>query len=156
VDSQAQDIVTWAEKQTESKLHKGKGSKLTIEQVSALTKLRAIGKSQTEIAQAIGCDQGTVSRWLADLTDTSDLAGAYLRGQALRMARNIVRKGLARDHIQALKGISVLAEDTAGQGLVIQIGIKDSDVTFACSTQQLSSPKQQLTVETESDKTKLC
>jgi hypothetical protein len=53
------------------------------------------------------------------------------------MAKNVVKNGQARDHIQALKGVGVLAED-AGHGLTIQIGIKDSDVTFASGHQPLT------------------
>ena len=113
-------------------LHKGKGSTLRTEQVATLIQLHKLNKTQTEIAQAIGCDQGTVSRWLAKLTDTSDLAGTYLRGSAFQMAKNIVKNGQARDHIAALKGISVLKEDAAA-GLTIQIGIKDSDVNLTLS-----------------------
>lgn len=123
------------------KVHKGRGSKLTQEQLVAILKLAKLNKTQVEIAQAVGCDQGTVSRWLSQCEDSTEQAGTYLRGSALRMAKNIVDKGLARDHIAALKGIGVLADDTPGQGVVIQIGIKDSDVTFASQTSTVSSDK---------------
>lgn len=123
------------------KVHKGRGSKLTQEQLVAILKLAKLNKTQVEIAQAIGCDQGTVSRWLAQCEDSTEQASTYLRGSALRMAKNIVDKGLARDHIAALKGIGVLADDAPGQGVVIQIGIKDSDVTFASQTSTVSSHK---------------
>jgi len=114
-------IARWAETQTTPKLHKGSGSKLTREQLQAALDLRKLGKTQAEIAQAISCDQATVSRWLSTLTDSTDLAGAYLRGKALDMAKNVVRNGQARDHIQALKGLKVLAED--GRDVKIAIGI---------------------------------
>jgi hypothetical protein len=132
-------------------LHKGKGSTLRTEQVATILQLHKLKKTQAEIAQAIGCDQATVSRWLTRLTDSTEVAGAYLRGSALQMAKNVVKAGQARDHIAALKGIGVLKEDETGHGLVIQIGIKDSDVTFACSTQQVASETHSLSVDTESD-----
>ena len=139
MDSQA--IAQWATNQDRQKLHKGRGSTLGSEQVAAVLQLHKLGKTQTEIAQTVGCDQGTVSRWLSRLTDTTELAGSYLRGSALRMAKNVVKNGQARDHIQALKGIGVLADDSASQGLTIQIGIKDSEVTFASNLSTVNSPQ---------------
>jgi hypothetical protein len=135
VDSQA--IAKWAEQQPSeqqpSELHKGKGSTLRAEQIATLLQLHKLHKTQTEIAQAIGCDQGTVSRWLSKLTDTTELAGTYLRGQALRMAKNVVKSGQARDHIQALKGLRVLAEDSSSTQ--IAIGINLPGLTFASPAQ---------------------
>jgi hypothetical protein len=101
--------------------HKPDYTRLTRSDVGVLLKLRADGLTQAEIAQRLGCNQTTVHNWLTDLTDTTDTAKSFLRGQALRMAQNIVKKGRAADHVAALKGLSVLAEESAG-GLVVQIG----------------------------------
>jgi hypothetical protein len=103
----AEAIATWAEHQG-SNLHKGQGSRLSNAQRAAILKLARLNKSQVEIAQAIGCNQGTVSRWLSDCEDSTEQASTYLRGSALRMAENIVKRGAARDHIQALNGLGVL------------------------------------------------
>jgi hypothetical protein len=112
--------------------------RLTQEEVGLVLKLSRDGLTQVQIAQRLGCDQKTVSNWLKDLTDTTDTAKSYLRGQSLKMAQNIVRKGRATDHVAALKGLSVLQEDRSA-GLVVQIGIKDSDVQVSLGgTTQLS------------------
>ena len=104
-------------------LHKGKGSTLRTEQVATLLQLHKLNKTQAEIAQTIGCDQGTVSRWLNKLTDTTDLAGTYLRGKALHMAKNVVANGQARDHVAALKGIGVLEADHADINIAVGVSL---------------------------------
>jgi 2-polyprenyl-3-methyl-5-hydroxy-6-metoxy-1,4-benzoquinol methylase len=54
--------------------------------------------------------------------DTYDQATQYLRGQALRMARNVVDTGHAREHVRVLEGLHVLdAGDTRGGGVQITI-----------------------------------
>lgn len=116
-------IAQWAEQQNHQKLHKGKGSVLRTEQVATLLQLHKLHKTQTEIAQTLGCDQGTVSRWLAKLTDSTELASTYLRGSALRMAKNVVNKGQARDHIAALKGIGVLENDSTDIKIAIGLSL---------------------------------
>ena len=118
MDSQA--IATWAEQQT-APAHTPKYDRLTRSDLEALLALKKAGKTQVEIAQALGCSQGTVSKWLSQLTDSTDLAKEYLRGSALRMAKNVVRNGRARDHIQALKGLKVLEDD--GRDIKIAIGV---------------------------------
>jgi DNA-binding transcriptional regulator YiaG len=108
--------------------HKDKYAKLTRSDVGVLLKLRKDGLTQAEIAQRLGCSQGTVAKWLQQFTDTTEPAKEFLRGNALRMAQNIVRKGLARDHVQTLKGLNVL-ENEGGGGVVVQIGISTSQGT---------------------------
>ena len=141
MDSQA--IAKWAEDKAKP-AHIPKYRRLTDDQRIAILQLAKAGKAQVEIAQAIGCDQGTVSRWLSACQDTTAQASTYLRGSALRMARNIVRKGRASDHIKALEGISVLSP-TQGAGITVQIGIKADTVkliapTFASETSTVSGP----------------
>jgi predicted transcriptional regulator len=97
-----------------------------------MLRLRDEGLTQVQIAQRLDCDQSAVSQWLSKLADTTDTAKSYLRGSALRMAQNIVKKGRAADHVAALKGLSVLQEERTA-GLVIQIGVKDSDVSITLS-----------------------
>ena len=120
MDSQA--IAKWAEKQTRP-AHTPTYKRLTQEQLVALLDLRKLGKTQTEIAETLGCDQASVSRALRQFTDSTESASAYLRGSALRMAKNVVRKGQARDHIQALKGIGVLERDQADIKIAIGVSL---------------------------------
>jgi transcriptional regulator with XRE-family HTH domain len=81
------------------------------------------GKTQTEIAHALGRSQGTVSKWLTTLNDTRDLAKEYLHAKAFRMAENVVKKGQARDHIQALKGIGVLEPDARDINIAVGVSL---------------------------------
>ncbi len=139
----ADAIATWAEKQTQP-AHTPKYRRLTDDQRIAILQLDKAGKTQVEIAQAIGCDQGTISRWLSACQDTTAQATTYLRGSALRMARNIVKTGRASDHIKALEGVNVLAA-SQNVGLTVQIGIKADTVkliapTFASETSTVSTP----------------
>lgn len=116
-------IVTWAERQTKPTAHTPAYKRLTQEQLVALLDLRKLGKTQVEIAETLGCDQATVSRALHQFTDTTEPATAYLRGSALRMAKNVVRKGHARDHIAALKGIGVLEADRSDLNIAIGLSL---------------------------------
>jgi DNA-binding transcriptional regulator YiaG len=134
VDSQA--IAKWAEKQAKP-AHTPKYDRLTRTDISLLLKYKREGLSQTEIAQRLGCTQGTVSKWLNNLTDTKEPAKEYLAGAALRMAQNIVNKGLARDHIQALNGLGVLNQQDTGK---LSIVINGLHLHGTGSTEPLSPP----------------
>jgi orotate phosphoribosyltransferase-like protein len=124
------------------KLHKGSGSVLRTQQVVTLLELHKLGKTQTEIAHTLGCDQGTVSRWLAKLTDTTELASSYLRGKALHMAKNVVKNGQARDHVAALKGLKVLEDDNRQMNVAIGISLPGMPgVTFASESSTVSVEK---------------
>lgn len=101
------------------------------QQLSAL-QLSKLGKTQTEIAQVLGCDQTSIGRWLAACRDTTVEATAYAKGSALRLTQNVVRKGKPADHLQLLKGIGVLAEQPQ-QGLNIFIGGNQVDVQISPS-----------------------
>jgi transcriptional regulator with XRE-family HTH domain len=114
--SPAQD--TTAEVATQS--HKDKFAKLTRSDVGVILKLRRDGLTQAAIAQRLGCSQGTVAKWLSQFTDTTDTAKEFLQASAFRMAKNIVAKGLARDHVQVLNGLGVLQEQSS-QGLTLVI-----------------------------------
>jgi hypothetical protein len=128
VDSQAADIVKWAEKQT-APGYQDNQPKLTPNDVVTAYKMRADGHTQTAIAQHLGVSQVAIHKWLAKLDDSSEVARLYLRGSALRMAKNVVKSGQARDHIQALKGIGVL--DQAERDIKIAIGVSLPGLTFA-------------------------
>jgi transcriptional regulator with XRE-family HTH domain len=89
----------------------------------AIRTLKDLGKTQAEIAQVIGCTQQAVSHWLSQLIDTRQDASLYLAGQSLRMAENIVKRGAARDHIQALNGLGVLNQQDTGRLTLIINGL---------------------------------
>lgn len=133
----ATEIAEWAE-QKATATSKPDYSRLSATEIKLLFELRKEGMTQAAIAQRLGCSQRTVSEWLAECEDTTDVAKLYLRGKALHMAKNVVDNGQARDHLVALKGVGVIADDAGQHGLVIQIGIKDSDVTFASGHQALA------------------
>lgn len=80
------------------------------------------GLTQVEIAQRLGCDQTTISRWLATCQDTSVEAGAYFRGRALSMAEKIHERGRASDLIKVLEGIDVLKAGEKSGGITINVG----------------------------------
>ena len=153
MDSQA--IATWAERKTKPASQRKPTKRLTGEEVGLILKLRADGLTQAAIAQRLDCDQAAVNRWLAKLTDSTETAKSYLRGSALRMAENIVKKGRAADHVAALKGLSVLTEEKSA-GLTIQIGVKDSDVTINLSPGEGEllerKPAESLAISSGSDK----
>ena len=101
--------------------------RLTDAERALILQLHDGGMTQDAIAQRIDRTQDTVFKVIHAFTDTTVTAKRYLRGQGLRMAQNIVRKGLPRDHVQALKGLGVL-EETAQSGFTVNIGISDSVV----------------------------
>lgn len=152
-------IARWAEQQTKP-AHTPAYKRLTDTDRVLITRLHKQGLSQVEIAQRLGCDQSSVSRWLAACQDSTKEATAYLRGQALRMSRHIVQKGRAADHIKALEGISVL-QPQASQPITWQIGIKADTVklipsTFASDVSAVTEDIHRLSEETGSDNTQLC
>lgn len=78
------------------------------------------GISQMEIARRLTRSVSTIHEVLQTYAPTVDIAKRKLRAAAERMADNIVRNGLPRDHIQALNGLGVLqVNDNAGLTLVI-------------------------------------
>ena len=137
-----------------SPAHTPKYERLTRADLDVLLAMKKANKTQVEIAQALGCSQGTVSKWLNALTDSTDVAREYLRGKALHMAKNVVRKGQARDHIQALKGLRVLEDDN--RDVKIAIGISLPGLTFASGTQGDSTVIHSVSDAHGSDNTELC
>jgi predicted XRE-type DNA-binding protein len=116
-----QDLVIAPESNT------GKQKRLTDLDKAFALRYQQEGLTQVVIAQRLGVTQSAISQWLSKCQDTTAEAGLYFRGRALSMAEKVVKKGKPNDLIAALKGVSVLQEERA-VGLVVQIGIKDSDV----------------------------
>lgn len=98
-------------------------NRLTQIEIGLLLQLAKDGLTQAQIAQRLGITQQAVSKWLNATTDTTETARLYLRGSALRMARNVVQKGQARDHIQALKGIGVLEQDRSDINIAVGVSL---------------------------------
>jgi transcriptional regulator with XRE-family HTH domain len=127
------DIVKWAEDKAGT-TSKPDYSRLTQAEIKLIFELRKDGLTQTEIAQRLGCSQRTVSEWLADLDDTTEVANLYLRGKALHMAKNVVQNGQARDHIRALEGVGAL--ERADRDIKIAIGVSLPGLGSQSETQQ--------------------
>ena len=63
---------------------------------ATILELAATGKSQTEIAGLVGCHQSTVSRTLAEWTDSRGLARKYARSQVARDDETVRGGGVTR------------------------------------------------------------
>jgi transposase-like protein len=115
-----------------------KQKRLTDVDKAFALRYEADGLTQVEIAKRLGVTQSAISQWLSTCRDTTAEAGLYLRGRALPMAEKIVKKGRPSDLIKALQGVGVLEQERSA-GLVIQIGVKDSDVTVNIGGETLSA-----------------
>lgn len=111
------------------KLHKGRGSALTHSQLDVLVAMSRLEKTQTEIAQAIGCDQATVSRYLKSLNPTGQYAGAYLRASQGLLAEKFVDKARGADILELLGRFETIpASNDAGKGGITVIVGGDAQV----------------------------
>jgi len=123
-----------------------------------MVKLAHEGKTQADIAQRFGLTQGYVSKLLSDFEDSTDTAKQYLRGSALSMAQNIVKKGRAADHVAALKGLSVLEEQQhsgvtviVGGGGTVNVGVMLSPSSSLPVGETLQIPQQKALVSDKED-----
>lgn len=87
--------------------------RLTSTDLALALKYAKDGLTQVEIAKRLGVTQSAISQWLSKCEDSTEAAISYLRGQSLRMAKNVVKKGQARDHVKVLQGLNVLERDQA-------------------------------------------
>lgn len=142
----SEQIASWAERKTRKPAHQPAYKRLTDDQRMAILRLHKLDKTQTEIAVALGIDQSTVCRWLNQCQDTTLDASAFLRGQALRMARNIVKKGRAADHIKTLEGINVLqAQENTGVTVIVG-GSGQVNIGIALSPSQVGRQSESLKI----------
>lgn len=102
--------------------------------------LAADGKTQTFIAQQLGCHQSTVSRVIHDFTDTTGLAKKKAHNLALKAVEKLessmdaaVTKGTSGPMDSILKIAGVLGDESQGPRVIVQIGVKDSDVSVSVS-----------------------
>lgn len=82
-------------------------SRLTRAEVASILSLSRAGKTQVEIAQALGCNHSTVSRWLADLEDTTELAKHKLRSAAVDFVDRVVKDADVEQSLEVLDRIGV-------------------------------------------------
>jgi hypothetical protein len=136
--------------------HARKRPGLSPADLALMLKMSQEGQTQATIGRRFGVDQSYISKVLAEFHDTTDLSKSFLRGSALKMARNIVKNGRAADHVAALKGLSVLADEqhssvtviVGGSGQV-NIGVALSPISELSQGETLQIPQQNLL---ESDK----
>jgi hypothetical protein len=115
--------------QTPSKLHNGQGSKLTIEQLEALVSLRKLEKTQAEIAEALGCNQATVSRYCQALSPTGQYADAFLRASQGLLAEKFIDKAKGSDILDLLGRFETIpAGNDGGKGGITVIVGGDAQV----------------------------
>ena len=108
------------------------GEELRDQDKQAILLLRREGKTQSEIAAVVGCDQATVSRTLSKLTDTRPLAEAIAHSSAAKMMQNVIDNGKPELHAKVLQGVGVkvLPEDESrGRSqVIVQIGVSGAPI----------------------------
>ena len=114
-------------------------SHLSRDEEKRICALSSEGYTQTSIAQLIGCSQSTVSTVLADYTDTKFLAARKADNLALKAVLKLeeamdpaAESGKSGPMEAILKMAKLLgSEDGSGPKVIVQIGVKDSDVTIS-------------------------
>jgi transposase-like protein len=102
------------------------GEKLRAADEARILDLSAQGVTQMEIAREIGCHQSTVSRTIADWTDTRGLARKLAEAKALDMTRRFVNEASPPELLKMLAKLDVVREDREAHqknGVVINIGM---------------------------------
>ena len=104
-------------------------SKLKPDEKSAILLMSEKGKSIDEIAKVLNRAKATVSRFIADMADTSVLAKATLRAGSAALAERIVKKASVTESIEVLSrpGIDVLQpaiqKGSSGGGFRVSVGV---------------------------------
>jgi predicted transcriptional regulator len=92
----------------EQRIDAPKYSRVSREKESAILKLAALGKTQTEIADIVGVSQPTVSRTLSEFADTREHAKAILNKSAARLAERVVDRADVAESLDVLERIDVI------------------------------------------------
>lgn len=134
--------------------------RLDTEKLALLLRWSSDGLTQVEIAQRLGCSQPAVSQALKRIgPDATELASAYFRGRAYKVARRMSRiaeKGKDGDAVKAGKVVlaasGVLKEDTAiNVGVQVVLGMPGQsigpplDVRVQTLTTPVSTPAESTT-----------
>lgn len=99
-------------------------SRLTRAEIGSILSLARAGKTQTEIAQALGCNVSTVSRWLEKLDDTTELAKQRLRNSAEALSERVIRDADVDQSLEVLDRLDVLPKkQSEGNRTGVQIVI---------------------------------
>ena len=81
-----------------------------------ILELSAEGKSQVEIAEVVGCHQSTVSRTLAEWSDSRGLARRYAEAKSLEMMQRFVKDASPADILKMQQKLDVIREDKPAAG----------------------------------------
>lgn len=110
-------------------------SKLDDADKALIYQLHRVEKTQTEIALIVGCSQSAVSRWLKRLNPTDEVAKSYAHNLALKAVLKLETamdaasdQGKSGPMDSILKIAGVLGDESQGPKVIVQIGVKDSDV----------------------------
>lgn len=116
-------------------------SRLTYAETALLLKLADDGKTQTFIAQQLGCSQTTVSMILRTFADSTDIAKRKARNLSLKAVHKLeesmeaaAEKGTSGPMDSILKIAGVMGDDSSGPRVIVQIGMNEitlSPTTFA-------------------------
>jgi len=118
----ATQIAAWAEDQAKP-AESPSYTRLTDADRITILHLHDEGLTLTAIAQRLSRSVSTIHDVVQTYAPTTDLAKRKLAASALRMAENIIENGQPRDHVATLKGLKVLAEDSAGIKLAIGLSL---------------------------------
>lgn len=138
-------------------------SQLSRAEDALILKLSADGKTQTEIAQLVGCNQSSVSRVLSRFLDTREVAKRILHNGAQALAERIVKDADVDQSLEVLDRLEVAPKREQGgnrMGLQINIGMPGLAAgadplitsTFASELSTVSTDTHRLTADTGSDK----
>lgn len=119
---------------------------LTRSEEALILKLAKDGLTQTAIAQRLECSQPTVSRVINEFSDTSDLGKQKAHNLALKAVLKLeqsmdaaAEKGTSGPMDSILKIAGVLGDESQGPRVIVQIGVKDSDVSVNLSPMTFAS-----------------
>lgn len=121
-------------------------TRLSYADIALVLKLADDGKTQTTIAQLIGCSQPTISKVLHDFSDTKSLARKRADNLALKAVLKLdeamdaaAEQGKASPMDSILKVAGLLGSDTQS-GVTVIVGGQVSDVTFVSTLSPALSP----------------
>jgi hypothetical protein len=127
VEEAAQRALAEAERVESDKAY----TRMSATDKALVVQLAATGdKSQAQIATFMGCAPSTVSRILAECKDMAPAAKAFIQGQAMAMAENVVKNGSPDLHAKVLERFGAIPpEEKSGEGpFVIVLGSTDKPI----------------------------
>ena len=103
------------------------GDRLRPIDEATILELAAAGKSQTEIAAIIGCNQSTVSRTLAEWADSRGLARKYAEAKSLEMMKRFVTDASPAEILKMQQKLDVIRDDRqeGGNQFIVMLGTAD-------------------------------